>query len=174
MFFALLGIPGRHNSLQRARLYSPSGATVAEMALVEGDPQRFSGTIAISPTPADSTDAYEYEVRRVATQDVAGFNASSKITVTRGTFGYPAGGVWYDTAADAEEAEEAEPADDLTHSISENAQAPKRAAGDAGSVEQHSLPDQIAADKYLKSQSAGGIGLGVRLLKISPPGAADI
>ncbi len=38
--------------------------------------------------------------------------------------------------------------DDLTDDIRQNAQGPAKAAGDAGSVEQHKLPDQIAADKY--------------------------
>jgi len=40
-------------------------------------------------------------------------------------------------------------ADDLDNTIRENAQGPKRAAGDSGSVEQHSLTEQIEADKYL-------------------------
>ena len=59
--------------------------------------------------------------------------------------------------------------------IQDNAAGPKRASGDAGSVEQHSLTDQIAADKYLASKAAasgaGGTGLGVRRIKLSPPGA---
>ena len=46
-------------------------------------------------------------------------------------------------------------ADDLTQTISENAQGPAKASGDAGSMEQHSLPDQIAADRYLEEQEGG-------------------
>jgi hypothetical protein len=36
-------------------------------------------------------------------------------------------------------------ADELDDTIRQNAQGPAKAAGDAGSVEQHSLPDQIEA-----------------------------
>ncbi|HOQ06014.1 MAG TPA: hypothetical protein PKY88_12465 [Anaerohalosphaeraceae bacterium] len=59
----------------------------------------------------------------------------------------------------------------LENTIQENASGPKRASGDSGSVEQHSLADQIAADKYLQSkQAAATKGLGIKLLKISPGG----
>jgi hypothetical protein len=59
----------------------------------------------------------------------------------------------------------------IENSIQENAAGPKSASGDAGSVEQHSLTDQIAADKYLQSKQAmGSKGLGIKLLKISPGG----
>ena len=62
-------------------------------------------------------------------------------------------------------------AEDLDNTIRDNAAGPKRAAGDAGSVEQHSLADQIAADKYLESKKASrSKGLGVKLAKISPGG----
>ncbi len=37
----------------------------------------------------------------------------------------------------------------LEQSIEENAKGPAKASGDAGSVEQHKLTDQIAADKHL-------------------------
>jgi hypothetical protein len=43
---------------------------------------------------------------------------------------------------------------DLSSNIASNAQGPARASGDSGSFDAHSLPDQIAADKYLKSQAA--------------------
>lgn len=43
---------------------------------------------------------------------------------------------------------------DLTPEIETNAGGPKRASGDAGSVEAHSLTEQIEADRYLKSQEA--------------------
>jgi hypothetical protein len=45
-------------------------------------------------------------------------------------------------------------AENLTHAICQNAEGPARVQGDAGSVEQHPLPDQIAADKYLASKAA--------------------
>lgn len=61
--------------------------------------------------------------------------------------------------------------EDLDDTIRDNAAGPKRAAGDAGSVEQHGLADQIAADKYLESKKASRVrGLGVKLAKISPGG----
>ena len=62
-------------------------------------------------------------------------------------------------------------ADDLDNQIGENAAGPRKAAGDSGSMEQHSLPDQIAADKYLESKKASRAkGLGIKLAKISPGG----
>ena len=64
-------------------------------------------------------------------------------------------------------------AEDLDNAIKTNAEGPAKASGDSGSVEQHSLPDQIAADKHLASkQAASGKGLGIRRIKLSPPGAA--
>ena len=61
--------------------------------------------------------------------------------------------------------------EDLESTIQENAEGPKRAQGDAGSMEQHSLPDQIAADRYLNSKRAANKGAGVRFTKLTPPGA---
>ncbi len=43
---------------------------------------------------------------------------------------------------------------DLRSVIAENAAGPKRVEGDAGSVEQHSLRDQIEAERYLQSKKA--------------------
>ena len=61
--------------------------------------------------------------------------------------------------------------ENLDTAILENATGPKSASGDAGSVEQHSLPDQIAADKHIQSKQAmNSRGLGIKLLKISPSG----
>lgn len=55
--------------------------------------------------------------------------------------------------------------------IEENATGPKKAAGDAGSVEQHSLKDQIEVEKFTQAKKAmAKPGLGFKLLKISPPG----
>ena len=45
-------------------------------------------------------------------------------------------------------------ADELDNTIRENASGPKRASGDSGSVDQHSLADQIEADKYLAGKTA--------------------
>ena len=64
-------------------------------------------------------------------------------------------------------------ADTLDDRIGENASGPRKASGDSGSVEQHSLPDQIAADKYLESKKASRTkGLGIKLAKLSPGGTA--
>lgn len=60
--------------------------------------------------------------------------------------------------------------DDIETAITENATGPKRAQGDSGSMEQHPLPDQIAADRYLKSKRASAQGLGVRFVKLIPQG----
>lgn len=58
----------------------------------------------------------------------------------------------------------------LEDTIRENASGPKKATGDSGSIEQHSLQDQIAADRYLASKEAAKHGIGIRLVKISPDG----
>ncbi len=63
--------------------------------------------------------------------------------------------------------------DDLEQSIRDNAEGPAKATGDSGSIEQHKLQDQIAADRYLNSKKAAKTkGLGVRLGRVIPPGAA--
>lgn len=63
-------------------------------------------------------------------------------------------------------------ANEVRDAIRENAQGPAKAAGDAGSVEQHKLPDQIAADKYLASKEAvRSKSRGLRFNKLVPPGA---
>lgn len=64
-------------------------------------------------------------------------------------------------------------AENLDNQLRENASGPKRASGDSGSIEQHALADQIAADRYLASkQAARSKGLGIRLAKLVPPGGA--
>ncbi len=64
-------------------------------------------------------------------------------------------------------------AENLDTQISENAAGPKKASGDTGSIEQHPLADQIAADRYLASkQAARSRGLGIRMSKLVPPGSA--
>jgi hypothetical protein len=63
-------------------------------------------------------------------------------------------------------------ADELEDAIRENAQGPAKAAGDSGSMEQHKLPDQIAADKYLASKEAAkSKSRGLLFNKLVPPGA---
>lgn len=62
-------------------------------------------------------------------------------------------------------------ADEIEDAIAENAAGPKKAGGDQGSMEQHSLPDQIAADKYLAGKAAIKKNtLGIRRVKTEPPG----
>ena len=61
--------------------------------------------------------------------------------------------------------------EELDNSIRENAAGPRKASGDAGSVEQHALGDQIATDRYLESKKASRAkGLGIKLAKIAPGG----
>ena len=62
--------------------------------------------------------------------------------------------------------------DDLAETIRTNADGPKRARGDSGEMEQHSLTDQIAADRYLNSKQAMKSSLGIRKSKLVPPGAS--
>ncbi len=63
--------------------------------------------------------------------------------------------------------------EDLEQTIRENAQGPRRVQGDSGSVEQHSISEQIEADRYLASkQAARSANKGVRLTKLVPPGSA--
>ena len=59
----------------------------------------------------------------------------------------------------------------LDETILENAAGPLKASGDSGGMEQHPLPDQIAADRYLESKKAARKkGLGIGLKKLVPPG----
>ena len=62
--------------------------------------------------------------------------------------------------------------DDLKDEIRENASGPAKTSADAGSVEQHKLSEQVAADKHLASKD--GVGKshrGLRFNKIVPPAA---
>ena len=55
--------------------------------------------------------------------------------------------------------------------IADNAAGPKSASADGQSVTQHSIKEQIEADRYAKSQAAARTGtLGIRRHKISLPG----
>lgn len=67
-------------------------------------------------------------------------------------------------------------AEDLTaDAIAVAAQQPVKGEQDGTKVEVHSLPDQIAADRYRRSQAAlsgGGSGWGcLRTARVQPPGA---
>lgn len=63
-------------------------------------------------------------------------------------------------------------ADEIRDAIQESAIGPKKVQGDEGTVEQHSLSDQIAADKYLAAKTGTrSPTAGLKFLKISPPGA---
>lgn len=64
--------------------------------------------------------------------------------------------------------------DEMDDVILGNALGPSRVTGDSGSVEQHSLPDQIAADKYLGSKTKAALKPSqmLRRSKFVPPGAS--
>lgn len=50
---------------------------------------------------------------------------------------------------------------------------PRKASGDGIAVENHSLPDLIAADKHLRAKAAASSKTGgVRFSKIVPPGTS--
>ena len=64
-------------------------------------------------------------------------------------------------------------ADDLEDTIRTNAEGPKRAKGDSSEMEQHSLKDQIEADRYLNSKTAAkSKSRGLQFNKLVPPGAS--
>jgi len=63
--------------------------------------------------------------------------------------------------------------EDIEDTIEENAKGPKRVRGDSGEMEQHSLKDQIEANRYLNSKKAvQKKGLGIGMSKLVPPGAS--
>ena len=63
-------------------------------------------------------------------------------------------------------------ADELDDEIRTNAEGPAKVSGDAGSVEQHKLTEQIEADRYLRSKEAAKSKTrGLRFNKLVPPGA---
>ena len=64
-------------------------------------------------------------------------------------------------------------ADDLDNTIRDNAVGPKQASADGVSTQQHSLADQIEADKYLAGKGAlAKKNFGLTRAKIIPPGTA--
>lgn len=61
----------------------------------------------------------------------------------------------------------------LSETIKENTQLAKKAKGDNGEMEQHSLKDQIEADRYLCNKEAAKRGPGaLKLTRLIPPGSA--
>lgn len=54
--------------------------------------------------------------------------------------------------------------------LRENMNSPKSAEIDGQKVEQHSLKDQIEADRYLESKKALRRGLGIRVTKMKAGG----
>ncbi len=64
-------------------------------------------------------------------------------------------------------------ADEIKDAVKANATGPKSARSDAGSVTQHSLKDQIEADRYLDAKDAADRRhRGLRITQMIPPGAA--
>jgi len=65
-------------------------------------------------------------------------------------------------------------ADDLKDTIKQNAEGPKQAGADGVNVRQHSLDDQIEADKYLAGKEAvsKNPAKAFARVKIVPPGTA--
>ena len=62
---------------------------------------------------------------------------------------------------------------ELEQKIRDNASGPKSAESDGQRVEQHSIKDQIEADRYLNSKQAmKNKNMGVRIGKLVPPGSA--
>ena len=62
--------------------------------------------------------------------------------------------------------------DTLDNAIKNNAEGPKRAKGDSGEMEQHSLTEQIEAAKFLASKEAvKKKPFGLMRAKMIPPGA---
>lgn len=63
---------------------------------------------------------------------------------------------------------------DLDETLRTNAEGPAEASGDSGRIRQHSLADQIAADRYLESKRARDAhpARALSRVKIVPPGTA--
>ena len=62
--------------------------------------------------------------------------------------------------------------EELEDVIREAAKQPAEVSVDGQSVKQQPLADQIEADRYLASKNAAKKGIGVRMTKVIPPGAA--
>lgn len=63
--------------------------------------------------------------------------------------------------------------DDIKDALATNAVGPAEVSGDAGSVKQHSLKDQIEAAKFICGAAAANTARrGVRFTKLVPPGVS--
>jgi hypothetical protein len=63
--------------------------------------------------------------------------------------------------------------ENISEAIEQNALGPSSVANGSQSVSQHSLRDQIEADRYLATKTAASSerkGFGIRLQRIKPPG----
>lgn len=61
---------------------------------------------------------------------------------------------------------------DLSNDIETNAVAPKRVKTDEGEFDQHSLKEQIEADRYLQGKAASrASGFGLRVARVKSPSA---
>ncbi|GMV72857.1 MAG: hypothetical protein AMXMBFR77_26940 [Phycisphaerales bacterium] len=61
---------------------------------------------------------------------------------------------------------------EIEQAIEDNATGPAAASADGVSVTQQRIPDQIAADRYLREKAAGAAkGLGLKRVVMVPPGA---
>jgi hypothetical protein len=111
MNFSFQNIFGPAEQLVRARLYAPNGSTVIELALtglpVPGASWAvFSGSVAISPTPANSSVPYEFSIRVVSAQTPEAFDDAETYDpetgfgpiFPNGIFAYAINGVWGDAA----------------------------------------------------------------------------
>ena len=64
--------------------------------------------------------------------------------------------------------------EDVKDAIEKNAQGPRSAKGDVGEVQQHSLKDQVAADRYLASREARSEPhKSLRFAKLFPQGRVE-
>jgi hypothetical protein len=61
--------------------------------------------------------------------------------------------------------------EEIKDTIEQNAAGPRRVKGDSGEVEQHSLTEQIEADRYLSSKKAVSKGIGIKISKMNSGGA---
>lgn len=65
--------------------------------------------------------------------------------------------------------------DDVTQAVLDAAVAPRKATGDSGSVEQHSIPDLIAADKYARANDTSVNPIKkLRMVQIVSPGGTGV
>jgi hypothetical protein len=65
-------------------------------------------------------------------------------------------------------------AEDLSSKVAENVTKPASASNDSGSMEQHTLRDQIEALKFFENRKAiSGKNRGILFSKCVPPGASS-